>query len=63
MGKSRTEKVALQEDLFVVAMFLVWAEEDGAYYGRQNAGEAYEAMCRLAGVDSARLRNIIKGDF
>lgn len=63
MSKSRAEKVALQEDLFVAAMFLVWAEEDGAYYGRQNAGEAYEALCRIASVDSARLRDIIKGNF
>ncbi|MGR3521932.1 MAG: hypothetical protein ACU0FT_04180 [Paracoccus sp. (in: a-proteobacteria)] len=47
----------------IAATFLVWAEEDGAYFGGHDAKEALKAMCRMLDIDSIGLRKAIKGPF
>lgn len=56
------DRDAYTEDLMSVAGFLAWAEDDGAFYGMVDAGDAFKAMCRLLDVDSVRLRKVMKGE-
>lgn len=57
------DRSCFTDDLMIAATFLVWAEEDGAYFGGHDAKEALKAMCRMLDIDSIGLRKAIKGPF
>ncbi len=48
-------------DLMVASSFLVWAEEDRAFYGMESGGDAFRAFCRLLDIDPIPLRKIMLG--
>ena len=50
------------DDLIKLSSFLVWAEEDGAFYAMTEARDAFKAACRLLDVDSVKLRKAAKGE-
>lgn len=50
------------EDLMTLSDFLVWAEDDGAFYAGHRAQDAFAAMCRLLDVDGVKLRKIMRGE-
>lgn len=55
------DRSAFAEDLLALSLFLVWAEEDGAYYGGTDAKDAFQAACRMLDVDPVGLRKIALG--
>lgn len=55
-GYGRSEAT---DDLMALALFLLWAEQDGATYGGHDAREAFGAMCRILDIDKAGLRRAI----
>lgn len=55
-------KDSATDDLVRVVSFLVWAEDDGAFFGGERAADAYAAFCRFADVDGVALRKIMKGE-
>lgn len=56
------DRTAFVDDLNTVATFLVWAEDDRAFYAGHKASDAFKAMCRLMDFDSVQLRKIAKGE-
>lgn len=61
-GRTATyDRKAWTDDLMILAGFLVWAEEDGAFYGGEKATSAYAAACRMLDLDGVELRNIMLG--
>lgn len=50
------------DDLICAASFLVWAEEDRAFFGGERARDAYQAMMRMLDMDPIKLRKIIRGE-
>jgi len=53
------DRRAFTDDLICASSFLVWAAQDGAFYGGERATDAYQAMMRLIDMDPIRLRKII----
>ena len=49
------------DDLLTACNFLAWAEDDGAYFGGVDAGDAFRAMARMLDMDPIKLRKIAMG--
>lgn len=53
------DRSAFRDDLMDAALFLAWAEEDGAMYGGITARDAMRAVCRMLDIDPRGLRKAI----